>query len=151
MFSVISQPSLFVFPLQGKLLRGEYSRPHPYFVLFFCQHTVIILKYMVFILFYVFEDFVWTSVCLCTMSVQSLWMPEEGTKSLESRVTESCELPCGCLQLSTGPIEKGSWLLSHLSSSPASLLMSRYSMLADPNTLSLLLSHHFDHSFFSFC
>lgn len=130
---MISQPSLFLSPLQGKLLPGEYSRPHPYFVLFFCQHTLTILKYIIFILFYVLEDFAWTFVCLCTICVQSLWMPEEGTKSFESRVTESCELPCGCLQSSTGPIEKGSWLLSHLSSSPASFLMSRYSMLAGLN------------------
>lgn len=134
---MISQPSLFVSPLQGKLLPGEYSRPHPYFVLLFCQHALIILKYIIFILFYVLEGFAWTFVCLCTICVQSLWMPEEGTKSLESRVTESCELPSGCLQSSTGPIEKGSWLLSHLSHSPASFLMSRYSMLAGLNTFSL--------------
>lgn len=147
---MISQPSLFVSPLQGKLLPCEYSWPHPYFVLLFCQHALIILKYIIFILFYVLEGFAWTFVCLCTICVQSLWMPEEGTKSLESRVTESCELPCRCLQLSTGPIEKGSWLLSHLSHSPASFLMSRYCMLAGLNTFSLP-PHHFDYSFFSFC
>lgn len=57
MFSMISQPSLFVSPLQGKLLPGEYSWPHPYFVFLFCQHALIILKYIIFILFYVLEGF----------------------------------------------------------------------------------------------
>jgi hypothetical protein len=32
-------------------------------------------------------------------------MPEEGVKSAESRVTDSCEPPCGCCESNTGPLE----------------------------------------------
>jgi hypothetical protein len=31
--------------------------------------------------------------------------PEEGIKSLETGVTEHCEVPCGCCELNLGPLE----------------------------------------------
>lgn len=43
--------------------------------------------------------------CMCTYHVQVclLWGPEEGTESLGTRVTGSCEPPGGCWEPKLGP------------------------------------------------
>lgn len=55
---------------------------------------------------------------LCTTFMQWLWRPEDGIKSPETRVTDSCEPPYGCWELNLEPLKNSqrSQPLSYLSS-----------------------------------
>lgn len=45
--------------------------------------------------------------CMCAHeSVQCLWRPEEGVRSLELELTGGCELLCGCWERNLGLIKE---------------------------------------------
>jgi E3 ubiquitin-protein ligase NEDD4 len=46
------------------------------------------------------------------MHTWCLWRPEEGVGSPGIGVTDSCELPCGCWELNSGPLKKQPVLLT---------------------------------------
>ena len=52
-------------------------------------------------------------MCMCTMCMQYLRKPEEGTRSSGTGVTDGCESLCGCWEPNTGLLEKQPTLLTY--------------------------------------
>lgn len=40
------------------------------------------------------------------LHIYCLRKPEKDNRSLGTRITDGCELPCGCLELNLGPVEE---------------------------------------------
>lgn len=52
-------------------------------------------------------------LCVCVICVQSLWRPEEGFRTLRTRVTDDWELPCRCQESNLEPLKEQQVLIDH--------------------------------------
>lgn len=83
---ILHRNNYYIFQAEKKLLKK----------IFFCIFTCVFCL----------------QVCMCTTCVQYLWRPEVGVQVSATGVTGGCELPCGCWELSTDPLQDQPVLLT---------------------------------------
>jgi hypothetical protein len=52
------------------------------------------------------------SACMSVHHMHTSWRPEENVRSPGTEVADGCELPCGYLELSLGPLEQQAMVIA---------------------------------------